>query len=194
MMDSNRGDHNCFSKWLLEWITPKVVSAGSIPLELRPSGTSEDAVLVMPNAVNNPFREFFMVQNRSRTGNDDAGNWPADGLLIWHIDGRLDSSGYDYIYNNHTAEHKLIRLMEADGREEIEMGDGRADADDFYKEGATFGHATAPGSKDYAGLHTGVFVKDIKRTQNGISAVIGIESPHPFPAFIMKKAFSKVAP
>lgn len=42
MMDSNWGDHNCFSKYILGWINPQVVSSGTKKIALNPSGTSND--------------------------------------------------------------------------------------------------------------------------------------------------------
>ena len=38
MMDSNWGDHNCFSKMLLDWLTPQVVGSGSRTVVLRADG------------------------------------------------------------------------------------------------------------------------------------------------------------
>ena len=66
------------------------------------------------------FSEFFMVQNRQDTGNDESFDFAPDGLAIWHIDATLKQDGSYFTYNNSYSEHKLIRLMEADGLEEIE--------------------------------------------------------------------------
>jgi M6 family metalloprotease-like protein len=169
MMDSAAWDHNCFSKWVLDWISPVVVASGSRNLTLNPSGISNDAVLVMPNVTaNDIFSEFFMVQNRGRTGNDGNfaynGNeyqFPNNGLLIWHVDATLNASKTDYFYNNQSATHKLLRLMEADGLEEIELGTGRANAGDFYVPGKIFGNLSTPSSRNYAGQATGVTVSGI---------------------------------
>jgi len=160
MMDGNWGDHNCFSKFLLDWINPPVHKSGLKQITLNPSGTSEDAIVVMPGALQgNQFFEFFMIQNRYRTGNDAP--YPANGLLIWHVDARLNSSKTNFLYNNSYTDHKLLRLMEADGLEEIETGDGRADAGDYYVAGQIFGNDTSPNSKRYNGTATGIRVKDI---------------------------------
>ena len=45
MMDYNWGDHNCFSKWILDWIQPTVVSsiADARTIALNPSATAADA-------------------------------------------------------------------------------------------------------------------------------------------------------
>jgi len=172
MMDGNLGDHNCFSKWLLEWITPTVVASGRQAASLSPSATTGDAVLVMPGiSLGNTSAEFFMVQNRSRTGNDAT--IPADGLLVWHVDATLDGSGYDFLYNNSFTSRKLLRLMEADGLEEIERG-LPANAGDFYLPGMVFGRATTPSSAGYGGLTTDVFVSGIVGAADLYSAVVGV--------------------
>lgn len=152
-MDSY-GDHNCFSKFLLDWITPTVYGSGSRTLTLSDSGTQGSAALFVPRpeSPNYPFYEFFMVQNRFRSGNDIQN--PADGLLVWHVDARLNPRDTDYLYDNSYSDHKLLRLQEADGQEEIENGDGNADAGDYYTAGRTFTPRTDPGSDLYDGTVT----------------------------------------
>ena len=179
MMDLNRGDHNCFSKWVLDWISPTVVASGSRTPFLAPSGTSTDAILVMPNVdPNDPFGEFFMVQNRYRAGNDNTTGYPADGLLIWHVDATLNTSGNDYLYNNSYTAHKLLRLMEADGLEEIEKNANNskftADAGDYYTPGASFGNDTTPSSRGYSGSITDVAVSDIQASGQNVTARIRV--------------------
>ena len=159
MMDGNWGDHNCFSKFLLEWITPAVYSAAVIGVSLRASGNFGDAAVLMPDAVpGNPFGEFFMVQNRRRVQNDVT--FPADGLLVWHVDSRLNAGGSNYLYDNSYTEHKLLRLMEADGLEAIEQGRG-ADAGDFWINGQSFGPAGIPASSRYNGLWSWMGISSI---------------------------------
>jgi M6 family metalloprotease-like protein len=160
MMDANRGDHNCFSKFLLDWISPQAYGSGTHTVALNGSGTSRDAIVVMPGATQGyPFGEFFMIQNRYRVGNDTP--FPGDGLLIWHVDGRLNAGGTNFLYDNSDTEHKLLRLMEADGLEEIEFGDGTGDAGDYFVVGRTFGPNTSPNSSRYDGSITGLLVDNI---------------------------------
>ncbi|HOD34364.1 MAG TPA: M6 family metalloprotease domain-containing protein [Syntrophales bacterium] len=168
MMDANQGDHNCFSKWMLDWLTPTVVSSGSNTVTLGATGTSQSAVLVWPGASSGSlFTEFFMAQNRQRAGNDAT--LSCDGMLLWHVDARLDASGNDFLYNNSGSSHKLLRLMEADGFEQIEAG-GRADCGDYYKSPFFLGPCTTPSSRRYDGTDTGVWVTDISNPGNSMSA------------------------
>ncbi|HPA27817.1 MAG TPA: M6 family metalloprotease domain-containing protein [Acidobacteriota bacterium] len=153
------GDHCCFSKFLLNWITPTVCgSSGAHQVSMQPSESSRDAMIVMPGATGSSFEEYFMVQVRNQTQNDI--DYPSKGLLIWHVDARLSAGNCDYEYDNSYSDHKLLRLMEADGLEEIEQGYS-ADAGDYYVTGRSFGDSTTPNSRKYDGTTTGVAVNNI---------------------------------
>jgi M6 family metalloprotease-like protein len=158
MMDANRYDHNGFSKMLLDWLTPRAFNYGIQTASLAATGNTAEAMILMPEySASQPFIEFYMIQNRYRVEND-AG-LPADGLIIWHVDATLTSSG-GFLYNNSTSAHKLLRLMEADGLEHIEQGYA-ATAADFYVKGKTFGPSTRPGSSRYDATDSGLSVFNI---------------------------------
>jgi M6 family metalloprotease-like protein len=168
IMDANVGDHNCFSKFMLEWITPTVVSAGPQAVSLRASGLYPDALIFMPDAVpGRIFSEFFMVQNRQRAGNDTGLFTGTDGLVVWHVDSRLNVSNTNFLYNNSYTEHKLLKLVQADGLEQVELYDANADAGDYYQAGMVFGPSTNPDSRRYDGTPTGM----------GITNIVGATSP-----------------
>ena len=161
MMDSGWGDHNAFSKYLLGWIQPTTFNEGRQRLTLEPSHSSGDAVLLMHgDPIESPFREYFVAQYRQRSGNDS--DYPADGLLIWHIDARVGPGGR-FLYDNSYTDHKLIRLMEADGLEEIEQGH-RAEARDFYSFGDVLSSTTVPNSNRYDQNPTYLSVHEIDHT------------------------------
>jgi M6 family metalloprotease-like protein len=186
IMDGNWGDHNCFSKWVLEWITPTVVASGSLTLTLSPSGASRDAVLIMPGATSSDaFKEFFIVQNRYRVGNDPASGtpypYPTDGMLIWHVDASLNSTGNDFAYDNSATVHKLLKLVQADGFDRIETLSARADAAMYYEPGKSFGPLTNPNSRDYLGVDTGVNVTDISQSWPQVTATFSIDNPRVLP-------------
>jgi len=158
------GDHNGFSKWLLGWAEPIVLSEGVKNLTLRPSTSYPDfAVIGRDFNGSNPYGEYFLIQNRQNTGNDFY--LPGNGLLIFHIDSRIGCEGY-FLYDNSYTEHKLIRIMEADGLEEIENGKW-GDEGDFYRAGMSFTPKTFPSSHLYNGISSGAYVKDI--TFDGIN-------------------------
>ncbi len=172
IMDST-GDHNCFSKFMLGWITPTVVSSGSQTVSLRASGLYPDSLIFMPGAVpGRIFDEFFIVQNRYRSGNDTNLFTGSDGLILWHVDSRLDSWNYDFLYDNSYTDHKLLKLMEADGLEEIETLNASADAGDYYKTHMTFGPDTVPNSARYNGMATATGLMNILGTTTPMSVTV----------------------
>lgn len=159
MMDATRGDHNCFSKFMLEWLTPMVVNSASPGTVLPPAGEYPEAIILMPEMMpGKTFGEYFMIQNRWRTANDSLN--PADGLLIWHVDSRLNDSGTNFRYDNSYTEHKLLRLVEADGLNQIELG-FPAGLPDYFQEDDEFGPDQAPRSDRYDGTPTGKAVRRI---------------------------------
>jgi len=177
MMDSNWGDHNAFSKYLLGWIDPLVISSGTQEIILPPSGTSSsnNAVLIMPGAVPDSFGEFFLVQYREKgSGNDPVSGGPDKAVWIWHVDATLNTGGWGFEYDNSYTSHKLLRLMEADGREEIEAGTGDWDVNDFYLPGQVLGPVTVPNTTTYSGSITNVAVTDMQQLVSSMRMDFGI--------------------
>ena len=167
------GDHNSFSKFMLDWIEPEVVASGNQTFQLRGSGVYPDAVLFMPGAVPGQiFSEFFMVQNRHRIGNDTNLFTGSDGLIVWHVDARLNSSNTNFRYNNSYTEYKLLRLVQADGLEQIENFDAWADAGDYYKAGMTLGPFTTPNTNRNDGMSTGMGITDITGTTTPMNLTV----------------------
>lgn len=165
MMDANWVDHNVFSKYLLDWTTPVVVgnNPSDITSTLYPSGDTQGvkSVLIMPGAALNSFSEFFMVENRAAGHGNDPDYWSKNGLTIWHVDSTLDTSTRNFKYDNSYTTHKLLRLMEADGNEDIGQNLGW-DENDIYGTGEFFGPKTSPSSYRYAGTDTKVRTQDIE--------------------------------
>jgi len=174
MMHGNYADHNAFSKFMLEWLRPVAVPAGQSNLTLRALAQQPDAVAIMPGYTGNtPYTEFFMVEIRQRLNNDAAN--PGDGLLVWHVDATPNTRGEDFLFNNSDTSHKLLRLMEADGLEEIETGDGRADAGDYYNQSESISAATSPSTRAYNGAHTQVTVDSISPNGTTMTARFAIQ-------------------
>jgi M6 family metalloprotease-like protein len=186
MMDANWGDHNAFSKYLLGWIDPIVINSGTQEVNLPPSSTisSENAVLIMPGAVPDSFGEFFLVQYREPgTGNDPLKAGLGNAVWIWHVDSTLSAGGWSYLYDNSYTSHKMLRLMEADGLEEIEKGTGNWDVDDFYLPGRVLGPVTVPDSTTYSGLATDVTIDPLVQINSSMRVNFSIPFTAPVANF-----------
>ncbi len=178
MMDANRYDHNTFSKWALNWITPTVIGCGKKTVTLKDSGTTKDGIVIWPDIHSQDvFGEFFVVQNRQKTSNDV--DIPAGGLMVWHVDASLNADGKNYSHNNSYTSHKLIRLMEADGKEEIEANLG-FNAGDLYTAGKTFSPTSTPASTRYNGKSSTVKISNIVANGTQITATYEVAMGVPF--------------
>ncbi len=165
-MDGVWGDHNGFSKWVLGWVQPIFVDNLS-NISLRPQASYPDLVVLGKEFDGTtPYGEYFLIQNRTKILNDKP--LPGEGFLILHIDSRKVCGG-DFLYNNSYTEHKLVRVMEADGKEDIESGKW-GDEGDFYKRGMVFSPKTFPSSHFYDGSSSGVWVRDIESSGMVLSA------------------------
>ncbi len=166
MMDANRGDHNSFSKYILGWLTPTVAFTNLDDEPIIKSTQEGDAVIFMPDFDPvSPWSEYFMAQTRKREGIDNVSPYPTDGrLALWHIDAQVEENAqmpfyYAFKYDNSYTEHKLLRLMEADGLEEIEAG-GAADVDDYYDSDEELTPSSNPNSNKYDGSNPGIYCTD----------------------------------
>lgn len=172
MMDAATGDHNAFSKWLLDWIAPPVVSWVTRTQTLGPSCTNKtgSSLVVMPGlAAGNWNAEFFLLQNRNKVWDSNDRYMPGThGLQIWHVDARLDGFGWDYLSNNSYTAHKLLRLQEADGLEKIEQNYAM-DAGDYYTAGTQIGTSGTPNTKRYDGADSGIVVDTISELDRDVS-------------------------
>jgi len=176
MMDGNWGDHNCFSKYLLGWLAPTVAFANLNDWPMREANVYGDCVIFMPGFdPASPWAEYFIAQNRNATGLDAS--YPASGELIWHIDARVNPYG-GFMYDNSYAEHKLLKLMEADGQEDIENWRG-ANAGDFYVNGSELSPASNPNSNRYDGSVTGAACNDISIPDSTITADFVLYTSNP---------------
>jgi M6 family metalloprotease-like protein len=149
MMDSTVGDHNPFSKLLLGWIQPKIISE-SMDLTLNPYSTSGDAFIITDAWNGSLFDEYLIAMYYTPTGLysgfDDYFFDGQSGMILYHVDARLgpnSSPNYPtYFLNNNTdSTFKLIRFIEADGNNSLynRVPKGWMWASDVFRPGAIFG-------------------------------------------------------
>jgi M6 family metalloprotease-like protein len=149
MMDSTVGDHNPFSKLLLGWIQPTIVTE-SMDLTLNPFSSSGDALIITDDWNNSLFDEYLIAMYYTSTGLyqgfDDFFFDGQSGMILYHVDARLgpnSSPNYPtYFLNNNTdSSFKLIRYIEADGNNSLynRIPNGWMWAADVFRPGAIFG-------------------------------------------------------
>ena len=153
MMDYNVGDHNPYSKLILGWTTPTVIDASKlsrdITIDLSSFGSSGDCIIICNGWNNTYFDEYYIIDFYTPDGLNAieagySGLFSNSGIRIYHIDATLksasDANGVWEMtkYNNSDAKYKLIKLIQADGLNEIENSDEYGDNDDLFYQGTTF--------------------------------------------------------
>lgn len=148
MMDANTGDHNPFSKLLLGWIEPLVVTQ-AMSLNLSPYISSGQAYIITDDWNGTLFDEYIIAMYYTPTGFyqgfDDFFFDGRSGLVLYHVDARYGpnyNSQYPtfYLNNNTDSTHKLIKFIEADGNNSLYNGNpvGWMWASDVYRPGDVF--------------------------------------------------------
>jgi M6 family metalloprotease-like protein len=128
MMDYTVGDHNPFSKILLGWITPLVVTS-SMSVDILPFVESGEVILIINTWNNTIFDEYLLISYYTPTdlNVDESGiMFSISGIAIYQVSAKIDNgyqdNGYYTIFNNNNTDtrNKLIRFVEADGTWDIE--------------------------------------------------------------------------
>ena len=177
IMDGNWGNHNCFSRWLLDWVDPLVIGDAEPKKVTLVSANADQpgtkAVAIFPGITNQgaPNREMFMIEYRDTQGNDGGQKpIPNSGLLIWKVDGTPNSRSTGFTFDNSYTSKKLIQLIRAD-REGDFANRERATSKVFFVKGKEFSPITVPGSGT-----TGVVVSNLEfdDATRSVTAKIGI--------------------
>ncbi len=132
---------DAWSKSILGWAVPTNIT-GNVTNVSIPAVESNATIfrLWTSGSVGN---EYFLVENRQRTGYDAA--LPASGLLIWHIDEATGNNRNEW-YPGHTDYgHYLVALEQADNEYHLEKKLSGGDSGDPYP-GATANTSFSPNS------------------------------------------------
>lgn len=103
-----------WSKVRLGWADVTTVTETTRAVRL-PAVTDEPLVVKVPAGSSNSS-EYYLLENRQQAGHDEK--LPGAGILVWHVDDRVKG------FRNAQAkpEHKLLHLVEADGRGDLDRG------------------------------------------------------------------------
>jgi immune inhibitor A len=103
-----------WSKLKLGWVDVTTIDETTPGVRL-PAVTDEPLVVKIPAVTGKPA-EYYLLENRQRAGADAA--LPGAGILVWHVDESV--TGYRTAQSR--PAHKLLHLVEADGRGDLDRG------------------------------------------------------------------------
>jgi immune inhibitor A len=119
----------------------------------------------------NPGTEYFLVENRQRSGFDTYLPW--HGLLIYHVDETMPNNNNQWYPGHPGSLHYLVALEQSDGLWQLEHYVNAGNSGDPYP-GATgqcaFNDTTVPDSRDYDSTTTHVAVENISDSGDTMSA------------------------
>lgn len=123
MMDATVGDHCVYSKIMLGWLAPTIITTTqTFTIDLSDNVTSNDCVMLLLNSDNSYFCEYLLIDLYSATGVNELYASQKDSYLyggasfgarIYHVTSWCTDGFIDY--NNSDTTYALIKLVEADG-------------------------------------------------------------------------------
>jgi len=182
MMDNAYGDHNAFSKLLLGWIHPWVVTE-SMTVDISSFAESGDVILFTKQWNGTIFDEYLLLSFYTPTGlNEEDQDWlfTTSGVIIYHISARLGNNpAQDYyvsvFYNNNTeTTRKLIKIIEADMDRDIDNY-SLAENTDLFQEGDSLGGTVYSTYRwyDNSALNAVISITDFTSNSVTIQFVLG---------------------
>lgn len=143
IMDGNNGDHNAYSKTMMNWITPKIVTETQT-ITINPMSKSGDAILVPLDYNNSYMCEYLLIDLYTNDGlnamQDSINNMYGTGfgVRIYHVSSSANKPYSDDYQsytdnNNSSSDIPLIKLVEADGDKNFRGG--YAQASDLWVKG-----------------------------------------------------------
>jgi M6 family metalloprotease-like protein len=100
--------------------------------------------------------EYFIVENRSKTGLDRAG--PSNGLAVYHC----DIFGSNELQQGTADHHYQCALLQADGRRDLEDNANQGDGSDLFGSvaGMAVSSTSRPHSREWDGRESGLVLSD----------------------------------
>lgn len=148
MMDSTVGDQNVYSKTMLGWLDPQIVTSTQT-ITIQSSQAKGDAILVPLEFDNSYFCEYLLIDLYSAQGlnklhasmdNSYLYDGAKYGVRIYHVSSWIkdpfnNEFGSFTDNNNSSTDISLIKLVEADGTKKYSNSNGWATDTDLWQAG-----------------------------------------------------------
>ncbi len=176
---------DAWSRIRMGFVTPIVVESETLNASIP--AVENSPVIYRLQTAGMSSREYFLVENRLKTGYDYA--LSSQGLLIYHIDEAMWSyplQNDNEWYPGHTSSgHYLVALEQADALWELEKNEGDADSGDPFPglwRKRAFNYTSTPNSRDYTDTDTEIGVVNISVQADTMTADLFIiaNPPDPF--------------
>lgn len=151
MMDYTVGDHNCYSKLMMGWVEPIVVTEDKT-ITLKSFESSGEFIMLFLDYNGTYFSEYLLIDFYTATGLNELHSKFNDtymysgakyGVRIYHVDSNVEKPFNDEYQsvttnNNSLSKFPLLKLIEADGENNFDSTFGEAKEKDLWKTGDVF--------------------------------------------------------
>lgn len=154
MMDYNVGDHDAYSKLILGWVDPTVITTTQT-VTINAFESSGQFLMVLLDYDGTYFSEYLLIDLYANTGLNSLGASQQNSLLyydsntkvgaeygvrIYHVSSSIKNPYSDDYYsftdnNNSVSDTALIKLVEADGEKKFASTEGYAESTDLWQAG-----------------------------------------------------------
>jgi M6 family metalloprotease-like protein len=174
-----------WSKIVLGWVTPQLVTGTRTNEAISPATTAADVYQLLSGNVD-AGGEYFLVENRQKSGFDTG--LPAGGVLVWHIDDSWWPSNYRINDNecypggpSCASQHYHVAVVQADGLWELEKYIHPGNAGDLFPgstNNTSFTANSTPSSALYSGAASNVSITSIASGGSGgtMTATLSVTS------------------
>jgi len=169
-----------WSKRALGWLEPNRIQSGQTGKTI-PAVEGNSQVWQFREGSPAAGGEYFLLENRQRTGFDAA--LPGSGMLLWHIDeSRSGNSSEWYPGCSTCSSHYKVALLQADNLYDLEHKTNRGDGGDPFPGNSlnrSIDHLTSPASRLYNGEPAGFSLTAISDSSATMSADISLSDGIP---------------
>ncbi len=198
MMDTNIGDHNIFSKWLLGWTEPEIIEYEELAslvkpktFKIQPSALKGDGVFIKFKSSDSMYTELLAIEAVSPIINFSEYSRLINPVVrILHIENTISEEnekgnwrGFGFKYDNSYTSTKYISIIEADGKDEVldyvpeKQGDKLSyEEADYFSKGSKITPFTYPNTNAYdeygnASIFTGLCISIDNIDSDGTATV-----------------------
>ena len=147
----NPAHFGAWSKYKLGWVSPTVVSTESITQQIILNPVETDGKIIKVPISNS---EYWLIEYRSINAGEYDRGLPSSGVLIWHIDEGVTDEYGDF--DNTDEEHPAVKLIQADGYDDLKNGLNDGDAGDPFGINSVFNNRSSPSALTWSGSDVGL--------------------------------------
>ncbi len=180
-------EFDAWSKYFLGWVTPTKLAATAMGTPFSQVETGSGVYQILNGTPQPASGEYFLLENRQKTGTTFDAGLPGSGLLVWHIDETKTTNTSECAPATAgvcAGTHYKVALLQADGLFELENNTSSGNTGDPFP-GSTnrtvLTSTSTPTNLLYSGASSGFSLVNISPSASTMTAdvVFGTLATYP---------------